>query len=157
QRVFFNGDGQTIAGPDPALGWDGKNGLSKFAYGDYSNVITNKGGSLKLEWQPRANLSSFLMGYVYNRRESSTMNSSDVIGIGNANGMTDRTDDTGRVEVNYIQSVGRYNQWDRTASGLMSGLDWNIDDRSELSLRAGYTKETFKDDEYWARVRTDGN
>ncbi|MCD9045584.1 TonB-dependent receptor [Luteimonas sp. MHLX1A] len=155
QRIFFNEDGRSIAGPDPELGWDGRNGLGKFAYGDYSNVITNKGASLKLEWQPSMDVSTFLMGYAYNRRESSTMNSSDI--IGGAAGMTDRTDDTGRVKVNYVQSVGRYNQWDRTASGLISGLDWDIGNRSELSLRAGYTREEFKDDEYWARVRTDGN
>lgn len=155
QRTFFNEQGTSIAGPDPSLGWDGKNGMSKFAIGDFSNVITNKGASLKLEWLPREDMNAFLMGYAYNRRESSTMNSSDL--LGNAAGMSDRTADTGRVKLDYIQNVARYNQWDRTASGLISGLDWDVGDRSALSLRGGYTREVFKDDEYWARVRTIGD
>lgn len=152
QRTYFNAAGGTVAAPDPALGWDGKDSLTKFAYGDYSNVITNKGGSLKLEWRPHSNLTAFAMGYLYNRRESSTMNSSDL--IGDARAVTDRTDTTGTVRVNYVQSVVRYNQWDRTASGLISGADWDVGDASRLSVRAGYTRETYKDDEYWTRVRT---
>jgi TonB-dependent receptor len=150
-RTYFNAAGQPIANPDPALGWDGKNSLTKFAYGDYSNVITNKGASLKFEWRPREDVSSFLMGYAYNRRESSTMNSSDL--IGNPRGVTERTQNTGRVEVDYIQSTLRYNQWDRTASGAISGLDWRLSDLSELFFRAGYTKETYSDLEPYAQVR----
>lgn len=152
QRTYFNEAGAVIAGPDPSLGWDGLAAQPKFAFGDYSNTITNIGASLKLEWRPRPDLTSYVMGYRYNRRESSTMNSSDI--IADAAGFTDRTEDSGTARVNYIQSVVRYNQWDRTASGLISGLDWDLGEQSTLSLRAGYTKEAYEDDEYWSRVRT---
>lgn len=151
-RTYFNTEGRPIAYPDPALGWDGRNSLTKFAYGDYSNTITNKGASLKFEWRPRDDIRSSIMGYSYNRRESSTMNSTDL--IGSPSEVTERTQDTGRVGVDYIQSTLRYNQWDRTASGLISALDWRIDELSELSFRAGYTRETYADLEPYAQVRT---
>ncbi|MEZ0470942.1 TonB-dependent receptor [Luteimonas salinilitoris] len=151
-RTYFDTDGAPIAAPDPALGWDGNNSLAKFAYGDYSNVITNKGASLKLEWRPREDIDTFLMGYLYNRRESSTMNSTNI--IGDPNDVRDRTQDTGTVAVDYIQSVVRYNQWDRTASGLTSGMDWHLDDLSTLSLRAGYTREQYKDTQPYLQTRT---
>ena len=152
RRTYFNDAGAVIAGPDPELGWDGRDGLTKFAFGDYSNAIRNLGGSLKLEWQASPAISTYLMGYMYNRRESSTMNSSDV--MGNARAVTDRTDTTGRVRVDYVQSVVRYNQWDRTASGLIYGFDWDAGADSAFSVRAGYTRESYDDDEYWTRVRT---
>lgn len=152
QRSFFDDEGRAIAAPDPELGWDGRNALPRFSYGDYSNVITNKGASAKFEWRPRPEVTSFLMGYLYNRRESSTMNASDV--QGDANAITDRTEDTGTVRVNYIDSRVRYNQWDRTASGLTSGVDWDLGALSTLSLRAGYTREVYKDLETWTRVRS---
>lgn len=155
QRTYFNEAGGVIAGPDPELGWDGKDSLTKFAFGDYSNTITNKGATLKLEWQATPVLSTYVMGYLYNRREDSTMNSSDIIGL--TNGVTNRTETTGEVRVNYVQSVVRYNQWNRTGKGLISGMDWDIGDASSLSLRGGYSKETYKDDEYWTRVRTTSN
>ena len=151
QRTYFNEAGEVVAAPDRALGWDGKASTTKFAFGDYSNEITNLGGTLKLEWQPSADITSYVMGYMYNRKEASTMNSSDI--IGNRNAVTDRTENTGTVLVDYVQSVVRYNQWDRTASGLIAGVDWT-GDASRLSLRGGYTKETYEDDEYWTRVRT---
>lgn len=151
-RTYFDEAGAPIAAPDPALGWDGNNSLAKFAYGDYSNVITNKGGSLKLEWRPRENVDTFLMGYLYNRRESSTMNSTNI--IGDASDTRDRARDTGTVAVDYIQSVVRYNQWDRTSSGLTSGMDWHLDDLSTLSLRAGYTREHYKDTQPYLQTRT---
>ncbi|MFC4727641.1 TonB-dependent receptor [Coralloluteibacterium thermophilus] len=155
-RTYFDAEGRPISAPDPELGWDGRNSTGKFAYGDYSNVITNKGGALKLEWQPRDDIESFLMGYMYNRRESSTMNSTNIIGLNN--GFTDRTQDTGTVEVDYIQSVVRYNQWDRTASGVTSGMDWHLGLDSTLSFRAGYTMEDYKDTQPYlaARARPDG-
>lgn len=152
QRVYFNDAGAVIGGPDPDLGWDGRDGTAKFAFGDFNNVITNEGASLKLEWRPRANLATYVMGYHYNRREASTMNSTDIIGLNN--GFSDRTETTGTVRINYIQHVVRSNQWDRTASGVIGGLDWNFGLRSDLSLRAGYTRETFDDDQHWVRTRT---
>lgn len=152
QRAFFNTAGAVIANPDPALGWDGMQAQNKFAFGDFSNTITNLGASLKLEWQPTPELAGFVMGYWYNRHEDSTMNSTDIIGLNTA--ITDRTPESGRVGVNYVQSVGRYNQWSRTASGLITGFDWDRDEKSTLSVRAGVSRETYDDDEYWARVRT---
>ncbi|RPE79705.1 TonB-dependent receptor [Vulcaniibacterium tengchongense] len=151
-RTYFNEAGQTIAGPDPALGWDGTNSLTKLAWGDYSNVITNKGASLKLEWRPREDIDTFAMGYLYNRRESSTMNSTNL--LGDARDFPQRDRDTGTVAVDYIQSVVRYNQWDRTASGLIGGLDWRLDEVSGLSLRAGYTRESYQDTQPYLQTRT---
>ncbi len=151
-RTYFDESGEPIAAPDPALGWDGRNSTGKFAYGDYSNVITNKGGSLKFEWRPRQDLEAFAMGYLYNRRESSTMNSTNI--IGNSREFTDRTADSGLIGVDYLQSVVRYNQWDRTASGVTSGVDWFIDDLSSLSVRAGLTRETYKDLQPYLQMRT---
>lgn len=152
RRTYFDAAGKVIPGPDAALGWDGKDGTTKFAFGDYSNTITNAGGSLKLEWQAAPAVATYLMGYIYNRREASTMNSSDM--IGRTTGLTDRTERTGTVPVDYVQSVVRSNQWDRTAMGLIYGFDWEASDISRLSIRAGYTRETYQDDEHWARVRT---
>jgi len=151
-RTYFNEAGQTIAAPDPALGWDGNNSLTKLAWGDYSNVITNKGASLKLEWRPREDVDAFAMGYAYNRRESSTMNSTNL--LGNPRNFPERLRDSGTVAVDYIQSVVRYNQWDRTASGLISGMDWRLGDLSDLSLRAGYTREVYKDTQPYLQTRT---
>lgn len=155
QRVFFNTAGAVIPNPDPALGWDGGQAQGKFAFGDFNNYITNLGASLKLEWQPRQDVTGFAMAYWYNRREDSTMNSTDIIADNNA--ITDRTQDGGTARVNYVQSVTRYNQWSRTASGLITGFDWDRDEKSSLSVRAGVTRETYDDDEYWARVRTSAN
>jgi len=152
ERTFFDQSGDTIDAPDPALGWDGRNSTGKFAYGDYSNVITNKGGALKLEWQPSYDLAAFAMGYLYNRRESSTMNSTSV--IGHDQKFREREADTGLVGTDYIQSVVRYNQWDRTTSGVISGLDWNLNETSALHLRAGYTRETYKDTQPYLQTRT---
>lgn len=154
QRVFFNRAGDVISAPDPELDWDGTQAMAKFAWGDYSNEITNLGGSLKLEWQPTLGANAFVMGYSYNRKEASTMNSTDVIGIPKT--ISDRTETTGNSQVNYVQSVVRYNQWDRTGTGVIGGFDLELGELSEISLRGGYTREGFEDDEYWTRVRTDG-
>lgn len=156
-QTYFNTAGASIGNtPDPARDWDGKRAITKFSYGDYSNTITNKGASAKLEWQPSPNVYAFVMGYWYNRKEESTMNEQEFIGA--ANRITDREEYTGTTGVNYLQYTLRGpDQWERVSSGAIAGTDWSLGDRSRLSVRGGYTKETFNEFEPYGRVRTVGN
>lgn len=156
-QTYFNTSGASIGNvPDPALDWDGKRAITKFSYGDYSNTITNIGGSAKLEYKPAPNFYAFVMGYWYQREEESTMNEQEFIGA--ANRITDRDTYTGTTGVNYLQFTLRGpDQWRRVSSGAIAGADWNLGERSKLSLRGGYTKETFNEFEPYGRVRTVGN
>ena len=156
-QTYFNTSGASIGNtPDPAKDWDGTRAITKMSYGDYSNTIKNQGGSAKLEWQPDTNASAFLMGYWYDRVEQSTMNEQEFIGA--ANRITDRTEFTGTAGVNYLQYTLRGpDQWERVSSGVIMGADWILGDRSKLSLRGGYTHETFDEFEPYGRVRTVGN
>ncbi|WP_340649441.1 TonB-dependent receptor [Pseudoxanthomonas winnipegensis] len=153
-NYFFDAAGNYLTdgstGPDTLPGWNGLRAPGNFSTGTYTNYITNFGGSLKLEWRPvdAPYLASLLM-YGYRFYENSTMNKTDLYSNAKFD-IQDQTADGGTTQINSIYIKNRHDRWDRANFGAIASFDWDIDEASRLSLRAGHTQETFDNTQvYW--------
>ncbi|MBB5877890.1 TonB-dependent receptor [Xanthomonas sp. 3498] len=136
--------------PEAAAGWNGLRAPGNFSTGTYTNYITNFGGSAKLEWKPSQDpFYASLLLYSYRFYENSTMNKTDLYSnpkfpIRNA------SEDGGTTQINSIYIKNRHDRWDRSNRGAIAVFDWDVGERSRLSLRAGHTEETFDNTQvYW--------
>ncbi len=140
-NYFFDAAGNYLTdgstGPDTLPGWNGLRAPGNFSTGTYTNYITNFGGSLKLEWRPvdAPYLASLLM-YGYRFYENSTMNKTDLYSNAKFD-IQDQTADGGTTQINSIYIKNRHDRWDRANFGAIASFDWDIDEASRLSLRAG--------------------
>lgn len=150
QKNYFDQDGLRINGPDEEQGWNGMVASNNHSYAAYSNFITNKGASAKLEWTPSLPLYGSVLAYSYQREETSNFNAND-INLRNEY-VLEQTPDSGRAQVYSLYTKHRYNQWDRKNSGLLTRLDWQGED-SLLSFRAGYSREQYEDHEPYVQAR----
>ena len=76
------------------------------------------------------------------------MNKTDL--YGNAKfPIRNQTEDSG-TQINSIYIKNRHDRWDRSNRGAIANFNWDIGDRSRLSLRGGHTEETFHNNQvYW--------
>ncbi|MFT4198531.1 MAG: TonB-dependent receptor [Pseudoxanthomonas sp.] len=154
-NYFYDEDGNYLTDgdtpPTDYADWNGLRAPGNYSTGTYTNYITNFGGSVKLEWKPADEpfYASLLM-YSYRFYENSTMNKTDLYSNAKFD-ISDQTDEGGTEQINSIYTKNRHNRWDRQNMGAIAKFDWDLGERSRLTLRAGHTEETFDDTEtYWA-------
>ncbi|MBA0265098.1 TonB-dependent receptor [Stenotrophomonas maltophilia] len=153
-NYYYNDAGKYLTdgttGPDEAKGWNGLRAPGNFSTGTYTNFITNFGGSAKLEWKPSDDpFYASLLLYSYRFYENSTMNKTDL--YGNAKfPIRNQTEDSGTTQINSIYIKNRHDRWDRSNRGAIASFNWDMGDRSRLTLRGGHTEETFHNNQvYW--------
>lgn len=144
---FYDDKGLPVGGesnniPSRALGWNGLEAPQDIEYGNYSNSITNLGGSGRLEWRPHdSGWSTSLMGYTYERWEHSTMNHTYLL-LDNPQ-IWDQTPTSGRELVYRSSSYVRRDRWQSDSSGVLGDVGWH-DNISALKLKVGYTWEDYQ-------------
>ncbi|MBB2179906.1 TonB-dependent receptor [Gluconacetobacter tumulicola] len=147
---YYNTAGQAIN--SPALpGWNGLLTPSRFQSADYSDAITNVGGSGRFEWRPtRSNLQASVMGWAYRRGEGNTGSYDTMY----TNSVTHQTGAGGREKIGSVYLSQRTGDtWQRDSYGVLGHLEWRSR-QSLLSLKAGYTWETYANGERYLEART---
>ncbi|MFS3137313.1 TonB-dependent receptor [Gluconacetobacter sacchari] len=144
---FYDDHGLPVGGesnniPSRALGWNGLEAPQDIEYGNYSNSITNLGGSGRLDWRPGGSgVQASLMGYTYERWEHSAMNHTYLL-LDNPQ-IWDQTPTSGRELIYRSASYIRRDRWQTDSSGVLGDLGWH-DALSALKLRVGYTWEDYR-------------
>lgn len=146
-NYYYDDKGKPVGGesnnvPDRSQGWNGLTAPADIEDGNYSNAITNLGGSARAEWKPvNSGFTASLMGYSYERWENSLMDHTYLL-MDNPQ-VWNQTATSGRELLYRSASYVRQDRWQTNSNGVLGDLGWH-DAVSALKLRVGYTWEEYE-------------
>ena len=139
-RTYYNGKGGSTT-PDAA----DYNGLyaapQAFVSLDYTNHVTNYGGSAMFEYRPSSNWYNSLMFFNYKQIEHQNLNAATLRAF---TGITNQTDEGGTLRSPDIRTEFEYQRFETQNLGAIYKSNYEFSDGSVLDFRAGYTNSLYK-------------
>lgn len=115
---------------------------------EFTSFIKTYGGSATFEFKPSDRWYNSLMVYDYRQTEDQTNNVFTLRAFAN---LSNQTQHTGTLKVPDVRTAFNYDRFENETRGALFKTRYDIDERTNIELRAGYNTNTFYDQE-WANA-----